>query len=399
MGATRGDKSTSRPMLYRREGATGVRWVARWREPGERDELGRMKRGDLKAKTFPTRAQAIEFLDGVKTDMARGEYQAPSKLTLREAADEWMDRMDAHGDLRPRTRDLYRRDMDRAVEILGPWVRLVDLTTKAIADLRDTLRAQGLSPTTVKRATQPLRGMLQHYTERGVLRTNPAENLTRMRGATKQTRKARALTDAELTALIRATPEGQGRLLIQFLAGTGLRIGEALAVQWCDVWTDAGLVNVQRQAPETTGGQHTQPKTDNGFRQVPLPPVLAAALTTYREQSRFPGDDDLVFANARGTYHAQNNLMRRLLKPAAEAAGLVEPVEREDGTVVLKAWPGFHALRHSYASRALREGWDLARLSATLGHASIAFTLQRYSHFIPNAALDTSFIDAAIRVD
>jgi integrase len=390
MGATRGDKSTNRPMLYRREGATGVRWVARWRDPAD---------GKLKGKTFATRAQATEFLDAVRTDITRGEYQAPTKLTLREAADQWLVHMDAHGDLRPRTRELYRRDMERAVEILGPRIRVVDLTTNMIAQLRDTLRSRGLSPTTVKRATQPLRGMLQHLTERGVLRTNPAENLTRMRGATKQTRKARALTDSELTALIRATPEGQGRLLVQFLAATGTRISEALAVEWRDVWTDRGLVEITKQAPESTGGKHSEPKTPQGNRQIPLPASLAAALAAYREQTRFPGDDHLVFANARGTYHAQNNLMRRVLKPAAEAAGLVEPVELPDGTIVLKAWPGFHALRHSYASRALREGWDLGRLSATLGHTSIAFTLQRYAHFMPKGALDTSFIDDAIRVD
>jgi len=400
MGAARGDKSTNRPMLYRREGATGVRWVARWREPSERDPVtGKLKRGELKGKTFASRAQAVEFLESVNTDISRGEYQAPTKMTLREAADEWLARMDRHGDLRPRTRDLYHRDMDRAVNLLGPRVRLVDLTTKMIADLRDRLREQGLSPTTVKRATQPLRGMLQHFTERGVLRTNPAENLTRMRGATKQTRKARALTDAQLTALIRATPEGQGRLLVQFLAATGVRISEALAVEWKDVWTDRGVVEITKQAPESTGGQPAAPKTEQGVRQVPLPAGLAAALAAYRENTLHPGDDDLVFANTRGTYHAQNNLMRRVLKPAAERAGLVEPVEQADGTMVLKAWPGFHALRHTYASRALREGWDLGRLSATLGHTSIAFTLARYAHFVPKDALDTSFLDAAINVD
>ena len=40
----------------------------------------------------------------------------------------------------------------------------------------------------------------------------------------------------------------------------------------------------------------------------------------------------------------------------------------------------FHDLRHTYATLALQNGVDVKTVSATLGHATVAFTLDKYGH-------------------
>jgi integrase len=59
--------------------------------------------------------------------------------------------------------------------------------------------------------------------------------------------------------------------------------------------------------------------------------------------------------------------------PARKAAGLAD--DRENAQ---------HALRHRYASVLLRNGVDIKRVSAWIGHHSAGFTLSVYSHLMPD---------------
>jgi integrase len=70
-----------------------------------------------------------------------------------------------------------------------------------------------------------------------------------------------------------------------------------------------------------------------------------------------------------GTHLNAGNVYRRVLKPAAAAAGV--------------PWAGFHTLRHTCATRLFRRGASAVQVQRWLGHATPAFTLAKYVHVLP----------------
>jgi integrase len=188
----------------------------------------------------------------------------------------------------------------------------------------------------------------------------------------------KALSGAELSALIEATPE-RWRLLVRFVAATGLRIGEVVALRWEHMDLDRSRVLVrERRYRETVDA----PKSRYGRRDVPLGRGLAAELRRHRLASPHPRETDPVFATLRGTPHRPENLLRRVLKPAAERAGV--------------GWAGWHTLRHTCATSLFRTGANAKQVQVWLGHHSPAFTLATYVHLLADDLPDGEVMDGIV---
>jgi integrase len=119
------------------------------------------------------------------------------------------------------------------------------------------------------------------------------------------------------------------------------------------------------------------PKTAASVREIPLVPQLAEHLAAHRQATAFAGAGDWVFATSRGTPLGVRNVARRVLKKAADDAGL-----NGDGRPALR----FHDLRHTFASHLIVDlGLDVAQVSRILGHATITITLNVYTHLFDDA--------------
>lgn len=174
------------------------------------------------------------------------------------------------------------------------------------------------------------------------------------------------MTRAQLGAFLRCAP-ARHRTLFELLAATGLRISEALALQWQHVKLDGSAPHVKvRRA--VVKGRIGPPKSRHGRRDVPLGPELVRALRRHRMASEWPGDSDLVFPALNGEPHFQENLRRRVLEPTREEAGV--------------PWAGFHSFRHSCASMLFERGANAVQVQRWLGHHSPAFTLATYCHLL-----------------
>ncbi len=110
------------------------------------------------------------------------------------------------------------------------------------------------------------------------------------------------------------------------------------------------------------------PKSRYGRREIPLDPLLATALYEHHAATEWSGDEDPVFPAANGSPLMPNNVFRRVLQPAREAADL--------------PWVGFHAFRHTCASILFAEGRNAVQVQRWLGHHSAAFTLATYVHLL-----------------
>lgn len=179
----------------------------------------------------------------------------------------------------------------------------------------------------------------------------------------------RFLTVEEVGQLVDAI-DGRYQALILLLAYGGLRIGEALALRRVDVDPLRAFVRVEQTASWVKGKLHLNPlKTKKGRRQVPIPRAVAEAVAAHLAGH----DHDLVFPAPQGGHLEPNRFRSRYWNPALEASGLAvdEPLTPHD-------------LRHTAVALWIAKGSDPKAVSTWAGHASVAFTLDRYGHLYPD---------------
>lgn len=154
-------------------------------------------------------------------------------------------------------------------------------------------------------------------------------------------------------------------LAIPIAMYTGLRIGEILALQWLDVDLSRKLISVSKNAEHIFGqGSILQtPKTESSIREVAIPNQLYDILIKFAPQKDEDWDNFV-------TSNSQQPQGHRTASRCAERLLLKIGVE----------YKGFHAFRHSYATKMLESGVNAKVVSDLLGHSNISTTLNIYSH-------------------
>jgi integrase len=157
-----------------------------------------------------------------------------------------------------------------------------------------------------------------------------------------------------------------------FGAGTGLRPGEWITVERrdLDAKADVPAVNVSRRM--TKDGEIVDATKNGKPRRVPLRPKVVDALDHYPVRL----DSKLLFPNRSGGFLDLHNWRERQWRPALEGAGFVD----EDG----KADRGPYALRHTYATWALRAGIPTFTVARRMG-TSLQMIEKTYGHLAVDA--------------
>ena len=324
-----------------------------------------------------TLAEARTAKAAMRTDVARGEFRSPSRLTVAEYAGQFLGSyVGRSGDgVNRDTLADYGKQLHRFCEYAGR-LRMSEVTPQVVRDYAAREARSGLARNTVRLRLAPVRIMFRQAVEDGVLMFNPAQ-VRLVVG--KRSTEARALQRGELDALLDALPD-EWVEFFEFLAEYGLRIGEAIELRWSDVETNdvGGLVKIQRRFYR---GRVAPPKAGSA-RVLRLERGRARAL-----EERRGTQDELVFANPDGSRIDPSNLMSRVLKPAAVRAKLGELVATESGSERAESWVGFHSFRHTCATLAIREqGWSLEQVQVFLGHASRQTTDRYYAHLVSTDA-------------
>jgi integrase len=367
-------RKTKTPRVYRRVDGDGktVGYVAIVEVAG--------KQRKRNARTYE---EARRIKRHGETDRDRGELQERTRLRLLAFLDEWVERYQGQGrrGFRENTRDEYRRLIRAyAHPYFSNRLKLVELTPYLLARFVDWLaddQEQGrhLSDSTINNIVNPLRAALATAQREGLIRHNPSQGLAlpHRDGPVEdedEDEEVKVLSREQLAAVLSMAPE-RHRLLFDLLAGCGLRISEAIALQRLHFQLDEGTPEVcVRRA--LVKGRIGPPKSRHGRREVRLSDQLARAVRARLVED--PGQDSsaLFFTNEVGGALDPGNLRSRVLKPLVEEVGA--------------PWAGFHAFRHTFASIHLAEGTNLVALSRALGHHSAAFTLSRYTHLLPGDA-------------
>jgi integrase len=351
--------------------------------------VGRDSHGKQVKRFARTLAEARVAKSELRTDVHRGEYRQLSRVTFQDYATEWLDSYTGRSSsgVRPGTLADYRSTIEReAIPFFGRK-RLAEIEPRDVKRYVTKLAARTIpgteqrparpvSPNTVRLALAPVRALFATALEDGLIRSNPTlgVRVPRPEVIEEDGEQVKALTTDELRALLNALPP-QWRLLHEFLAHTGLRIGELLALQWKHIDFGKRRPLVRRRWYR---GDFAPPKSRYGRRDVPLTPGMTQGLWELRKVAG--GDQDaLVFPSQVGGVLNSANLFSRVFKPAAKTAGV--------------PWAGFHTLRHTCATTLFRNGMNAKQVQMWLGHHSPAFTMATYVHLLPDDLGDAAFLD------
>ena len=158
--------------------------------------------------------------------------------------------------------------------------------------------------------------------------------------------------------------------LWMILATTGMRRGEALGLRWCDVDLERGEAAIrQTVVSHNYKIDISEPKTARGRRVVALDEHTVSELRSYKERDEPGLETDLLFHYKTGNP----------INPIDISKGFVE-LSRAAGLPRIR----LHDLRHTHATLALQAGVHPKIVSERLGHSTISFTLDVYSHAIPH---------------
>lgn len=218
--------------------------------------------------------------------------------------------------------------------------------------------------------------ILQYAVHLQIITRNPADNII-VPCMRQEEKNLKYLDDSQLKQFIGyldSLPDNYknnyNRVLYQFLLATGLRIGEAIALEWSDIDLENGTINITKTFNPVINKLST-PKTKAGKRVISIDrkSLLMLRLYKVRQEQKFKEMispyGNYVFSNGLAPYPFRNNL-QRMLDNHLERAGLPRFT--------------FHAFRHTHASLLLNAGISYKELQHRLGHSKISMTLDVYSH-------------------
>ena len=349
-----------------REGCTV--WRAHYRTPG----------GRQRNKTFTRKLDAERFLATVENAKNIGSYVDPSlsRVTVGDWAQLWLD---GQTQIKPTTHERYEGVVRKHVRPTWSHVKLAAVSHSDVqAWVTGLTKTQ--SPASVRKIHRVLSMMLDMAVRDGRLSRNVAAQINLPRPV-KQER--RYLTHAQVDALAhacgypsdvskhRAHDERTNemyRLVVLFLAYTGVRFGEmaALRVRRVDLVKRRAVI-AESVTPVQGKGMVWGTTKTHQRREVPIPRFLVDGLAQHLANME---PDDLVFAGIRRGSPLRVSTFRKAFRPAAQEIGMPD------------LYP--HELRHTAASLAIASGADVKVVQQMLGHGSATMTLDTYGHLFEN---------------
>ncbi|HET9971435.1 MAG TPA: tyrosine-type recombinase/integrase [Streptosporangiaceae bacterium] len=299
-------------------------------------------------RTTPTYDEAKGALRRLNDALAR-ETDPGQRTTLEAYLATWL--ADVEPSVRPST---YRSYAGHVREHIDPLLGGIDLDRLRASDVARLVRQmldKGRAPATVQRVLVTLSMALDAAIRQGLAERNVVKLVRRPK---VEREPVAALRVDRARAILAAVADDRDGALYVLLLGSGMRLGEALALDWDDIDLPARTVRIR------------QGKTARARRIVPIPAFAVAALRAHQaRQATIAGP---VFLGMRGgrlradlAYHRFQRLLDAARLPRMRV----------------------HDLRHAAATLMLASGMDMRYLADQLGHADASLTARVYAHVIP----------------
>lgn len=345
--------------------------------------VGKTPDGKQKRKAFygKTRKEVQEKLTAALNDINNNTYIEPSKMTVEQWMYIWL-RDYKKTSVKPKTYAAYEAQVRNHIAPgLGSYT-LSNLRNDMVQRFVNELSNKGLESLTIERIVGILKSALMQAVDNDLIAKSPA---TRVKMPLQKERNPRVLTVHEQDLFMEAAKEHRNGEIFLLILGTGLRIGEALALTWDDIDFEKRVLRVNKtqiEYCEHVNGETIyhrtcgSPKTKTSNRTVPLIPTLVEMLQNLKierdeEKAKFKDayqDNGLLFCNYYGVSLNYNTITKKMTSISKKTG--IEGVHP-------------HTLRHTFATRGLENGIELKVMQELLGHSSLKMTADLYTHVLP----------------
>ena len=298
----------------------------------------------------------------------------PEEMTVAQFVEQW--RGTYTRDIKKSTMQRYDLDIRlRIVPLIGDC-KLAELKPVQITQLYNWVQDQGLSQKSIKNLHGTLHRILQDAVDNEYMPKNVADR-AKIPKATEQAQEMRPLKDTEVPVFIKAIKGHKFETLYFVAMFTGMRESELIGLTWDCIDWENNRIRIYRQLPrdQEKGVADTFTTLKNGkSREIaPAADVFSVLRKVKAEQAEkklkaggnWNNPEGFVFTDNNGE-HVKRVTVYNNFKRIVSSIGLPEV--------------RFHDLRHTYATIALQEGVDVKTVSHNLGHATVAFTLDKYGH-------------------
>ncbi len=331
------------------------------------NDFGRQRQLPLPGHgTFAKRTEAVKALDGYLAKRDTGVLTTPYDLTLGQ----WLAQSlsTRQGELAPSTYADYCFQQERHILPTLGRLKLQAFKPSHLRAFYADLAARGYSRSLLAQ----VRALISRGLEDAVLDELLSRNVARMvrLPPTRSAGKGRALTPEEIQSFLAQARHHVLGPMFEFALVTGLRRGELCALNWQHIDFDQAVLHITDNVPVVQGRpRRGTPKTEAGLRTMPLALETMTFLRLHQaSQAQFCWQNPAqapLFTTARGQ-RPHPDSVTKVMRQLALDSGL--------GRVTV------HDLRHTHTSLRRRQNVPVEIVSRQVGHANVAFTLQRYRH-------------------
>ena len=343
-------------------------------------ETGKQKRISYYTRT---KADAIQKLHEEEYKIHFQQQVDPTSTTFLDWLRLWLETY-MKNTLKQSTYVSYRGYIENHIAPAFPTLKLKDLTTKLLQDFYNYKQStEGLSSKTISNLHRCLhkamkQAVLEHYID-----YNPCDAVNLPRNEKPQ---IEIFTREQQQLLTYTSYQFRYGIFIRLVLATGIRMGELLGLRWEDIDFNKRMLSIRRtlnRLPKVDYdgiGNSTEiviqePKTKNSIRSIPLISNISNELQQWKTVQKTDAmtagdayqDSGFLVTNPFGGY-VEPRTFKDFYDEILNASGLGHHT--------------FHALRHTFATRAMEQGMDAKTLSILLGHYSVAFTLDTYTHVL-----------------
>lgn len=258
---------------------------------------------------------------------------------------------------------------------------------------------RNLKANTIDNIHTVLHQVLELGVEDDYLRYNPSDNALKelKKAHNHDSEKRRALTFPE-QELFEAFLSQQGTYhrwypIFTVMLWTGLRVGEAVGLRWCDIDLEEETISVNHTLIYYSKGKENgcsfainTPKTEAGIRVIPMLPKVKEAFLLekqYQEECGIQcnvsvdGYTDFIFINRFGGVQHQGTLNKALRRIIRDCNYEVLDSGKKNAITL----PRFsnHTLRHTFTTRMCEAGVNIKAMQDILGHADAETTMDIYA--------------------
>lgn len=331
----RGDSGQYRVKVTTKDPETG-QWITKW------------VRG-----SFATENEAEMHKAELEANVRRGNIVALDRSSVAGFCEEWADLRRAMGKIEPSTHGSYRNLLKRVLKFIG-HLPLATLSSKDVQSAYGEMVLE-YGKSAAANSHVIFKMAIRDALKTGRLLADPFARVEPPRG--KKKRKQTTLTAEQVADFIAAHRDTEMGLMLELLAASGLRIGEATALQWRDFDFARNTIHISRSFGCLPGNKIylKAPKTEAGIRTISIAPETMA-----RFQSIAGKGSEFVFSEPN-----PRSWGRRVIY-AMGRAGLGQFTT--------------HDLRHAHATFLLKQVPNPKLVSKRLGHSDVRITLGIYAH-------------------